>query len=298
MGTPGSNNSDHTLKNCLFGAVTLTKNTDIDKYGYSGYGIGFDRTSNFSFPGGGFSQNVLIFGADMRYCSHIDNKKKDILVLRKGPSEGLEHTLTAGKMYSINFTVTKKGFCLSLHYNGVNSYLFVDDIEIYIFKANDSEIVATPLCLGNISKDWSVDNMRKTRINRYVYDLSVDYDAITLIILKIFISIWWRKIMSYKMFRFIKKCFFIGSLFLSSLVSTSPLSCISMNNQARKVRPEIINVKSNDPAFYPFSIKTSKCSGSCNNINDPYAKICVPDSVKDLNIKVLNLRRELVKQGI
>ena len=100
------------------------------------------------------------------------------------------------------------------------------------------------------------------------------------------------------MFRFIKKCFFIGSLFLSSLVSASPLSCISMNNQARKVRPEIINVKSNDPAFYPFSIKTSKCSGSCNNINDPYAKICVPDSVKDLNIKVLNLRRELVKQGI
>ena len=71
-----------------------------------------------------------------------------------------------------------------------------------------------------------------------------------------------------------------------------------MNNQARKVRPEIINVKSNDPAFYPFSIKTSKCSGSCNNINDPYAKICVPDSVKDLNIKVLNLRRELVKQDI
>ena len=189
LGTLGSNNSDHTLKNCLFGAITLTKNTDIDKYGYSGYGIGFDRTSNFSFPGGGFSQNVLIFGADMRYCSHIDNKKKNILVLGKGPSEGLEHILTTGKMCSINFTVTKKRFCLSLNYNGVNSYLFVYDIEIYIFRANDSEIVATPLCLGNISKDWPVDNMRKTRINGYVYDLSVDYDAITLIILKIFISI-------------------------------------------------------------------------------------------------------------
>ena len=91
------------------------------------------------------------------------------------------------------------------------------------------------------------------------------------------------------MFRFIKKCFFIGSLFLSNLVSTTSLSCISMNNQACKARPEIINVNSNNPIFYPFSIKTSKCSGSCNNINDPYAKICVPDVVKDLNVKVFNI---------
>ena len=64
-------------------------------------------------------------------------------------------------MYSINFTVTKKKFYLSLHYNGVNSYLFVNGIEIYKFKAKDSEIVATPLCLGNISKDWSINNMKK-----------------------------------------------------------------------------------------------------------------------------------------
>ena len=91
------------------------------------------------------------------------------------------------------------------------------------------------------------------------------------------------------MFRFIKKVFYIGSLFLSSLVSTTPLSCISMNNQACKVRPEIVNVNSNEPVFYPFSIKTSKCSGSCNNINDPYAKICVSDAVKDLNVKVSSI---------
>ena len=62
-----------------------------------------------------------------------------------------------------------------------------------------------------------------------------------------------------------------------------------MNNQACKARPEIINVNSNNPVFYPFSVKTSKCSGNCNNINDPYAKICVPDVVKDLNIKVFNI---------
>ena len=74
------------------------------------------------------------------------------------------------------------------------------------------------------------------------------------------------------MFTFIKKVFHIGSLFLSRLVSITPLSCISMNNQACKVRPKIINVNSNEPVFYPFSIKKSKCSGSCNNINDPYEK--------------------------
>ena len=76
MGAPNSNDSDPTLKNRLFGAVILTKNADIDKYGYSGYGIGFDRRSSFSFPGGGFGQNVLIFGADMSSSPHIDNKKK------------------------------------------------------------------------------------------------------------------------------------------------------------------------------------------------------------------------------
>ena len=81
-------------------------------------------------------------------------------------------------MYSINFTVTKTKFYLSLHYNKANSYLFVNGTEIYKFKAKDSEIVATPLCLGNISKDWSVDNMKKTGFNGYVYNFSVDYDAI------------------------------------------------------------------------------------------------------------------------
>ena len=108
----------------------MTKNADIDKYGYSDYGIGFDRRSSFSFPGGGFGQNVLIFGVDMSPSAHIDNKKKDILVLGKGPTQVLEHTLTAEKMYSINFTVTEKKFCLSLYYNEANSYLFVNDIEI------------------------------------------------------------------------------------------------------------------------------------------------------------------------
>ena len=74
--------------------------------------------------------------------------------------------------------MTKNKFCLRLHYNGANSSLFVNGTEIYKFKAKESEIVATPLCLGNISKDWSVDTMKKTDLNGYVYDFSVDYDAI------------------------------------------------------------------------------------------------------------------------
>ena len=87
------------------------------------------------------------------------------------------------------------------------------------------------------------------------------------------------------MFGFIKKIFLTGLTILSHFnpLSATPLSCISMNNQECKVRPKIINVNSDEPVFYPFSIKTSKCSGSCNNINDPYAKICIPDVVKRTN---------------
>ena len=91
------------------------------------------------------------------------------------------------------------------------------------------------------------------------------------------------------MFVFIKKVFYIGSSFLSSLVSTTSLNCITMKNQECKVIPEIINISSNQPVFYPFSIEINKCSGSCNNINDPYAKICLPNVTKDLNVKVFNL---------
>ena len=101
-----------------------------------------------------------------------------IIVIGKGPTQGLEHTLTAEKMYSIHFTVTKKKFCLSLHYNGANTYLFVNGKEIVKFKAKDSEIVAILLCLGNVSKDWSADTMKKTGLNRYVYEFSVDYTNI------------------------------------------------------------------------------------------------------------------------
>ena len=86
--------------------------------------------------------------------------------------------MTAEKLCSINFTQEGTKFCLSLHYNGANSYLFVNGKEIIIFKAKDSEITTCPLCLGNILTDWSVDNMIKTGLKVYVCNFIVDYDVI------------------------------------------------------------------------------------------------------------------------
>ena len=88
------------------------------------------------------------------------------------------------------------------------------------------------------------------------------------------------------MFEFIKRCFFTGLVFLSTLASVNLLSCISMNNQECRVRPQIVHVNGDEPIFFPFSIKTSKCSGSFNNINNPYAKLCVPYVVKNLNVRM------------
>ena len=92
------------------------------------------------------------------------------------------------------------------------------------------------------------------------------------------------------MFRFVKRIFVSTMIFFGcNLSSVNPLEHVSMNNQVCKVRPEIVNVNSNEPAFCPVSIKTSKCSGSCNNVNDPYAKLYVPDVVKNIDIRLFNL---------
>ena len=98
-----------------------------------------------------------------------------------------------------------------------------------------------------------------------------------------------------KIFIFVTKVFSVGLTILSSFInenslsSATPLNCISMKNQECKTRPEVINNNSNNPIFYPFSIKINKCSGNCNSINNPYAKNCIPDVIKDLNVKVFNL---------
>ena len=220
-----------TLENCVLGAVKLTKHADVDQYKYSGYGIRFERKGFFSHPSRGDGKNLIIFGVDMRSSTKIDNRKKDILILGKGPTQELEHAHSAEKMYSIIFTKKKK-FCSSLHYNGADSYLFVNGTEIIQFK----------VALRRI-----------------------------------------------KMFKFIKQIFISTIMFFGSLSSVNSLESVSMINQECKVRPEIVNVNSSEPLFDPFSNKTSKCRGSCNNINDPNAKLCIPVVVKNLNIKVFNL---------
>ena len=115
----------------------------------------------------------------MSSSAHANNKIKNISALGEGITQGLDDTtLTAEKSYSINFTKSNTKFCLSLHYNGADSYLFVNGTEIIKFKAKDSEIITNPLCLGNISEDFSVANMKKTGLYEYFYDFSVDYRAI------------------------------------------------------------------------------------------------------------------------
>ena len=149
--------------------MKLIKNADLDKYKYSGYSIGFDSRSNYLLPYNTTRRNVIIFGADMNSSVHIGKKGKDILILGHGLTQGLDDTtLTAEATYSINFTQPKRKFCSSLHYNGSNSFLYVNTTKIYKFKAKDF------LCLGNVS----ANSMIKTGLDGSVYDVSVDYSII------------------------------------------------------------------------------------------------------------------------
>ena len=112
-------------------------------------------------------KNAIIFGTDMKSSVHIDNKNKDILILGEGPTQGLNGTtLTAEANYCINFTQSGKRFVLSLHYNGSNPFLFVNATKIYQFKAKNSEIKDYTLCLDNISKDITINKMKKKRIKQ------------------------------------------------------------------------------------------------------------------------------------
>ena len=133
--------------------------------------------------------------------------------------------------------------------------------------------------------------MKKTGFNGYGYDFSADYDATDVDdivdIHKYLIKK--NNIVYMKIFGFVKKMFFVGLAILSSLTNANSLSCTSMNNQECRVGPQFINVNGDEPVFFPFNFKTSKCNGSCNNINYPDAKICVPDVAKILTMKVFNL---------
>ena len=121
--------SDNVLKNCLFGATKVTQpgdTTDTDKYIYSGYGLGFDSTGQFTHPQGGMARNIIIFGVNSSNSVHATNKTQNILILGHGLTQKVNNTtIYAEKMYSPNFSAENKIFCLSLHYNGDNSYLLM-----------------------------------------------------------------------------------------------------------------------------------------------------------------------------
>ena len=142
------------MKNCLFEGVRLVKNTDPCKYVHSGYGIGFDSHSELLLPDGSVGKNLIIFGVDMSSSVHFVNKGKYILFLGKGPTQYLN---LIDAQYSINFSMSNRKFCLSLHYNRRNSFLFLNATKLYQFK----EIKIYALCLGNISGDFSANNIKK-----------------------------------------------------------------------------------------------------------------------------------------
>ena len=120
----------------------------------------------------------------------IDDKKRDILILGKDPTQGVDDTtLTAEAQYSVNFSRSNRKNCLSMHYNGNNSFLYVNAIKVYRFKAKDSEIKQYPLCLGNISGDSSANNMDRTGLNGCVYDFSLIIELLILVLLSISINI-------------------------------------------------------------------------------------------------------------
>ena len=175
---PRINSSNIVLENCLFGKIKMTKNADTDKYKYQGHGIGFDSSRIFSHPNGGDGKNVIIFGVDMTNSKHANNKTKDVLVLGHGLIQKIDDTtIYAEKMYSSNFTVANKTFCLSPHYNGDDSYLFVHGKEVIKFKSKKESAVGK-LSLGNISADFNQADRKSTGLYGYIYDFSVDYNAI------------------------------------------------------------------------------------------------------------------------
>ena len=181
--SPKTINPNFVFKNCLFGAIkiTTTTNSDTDKWQYSGYGIGFDSTGNFMHSDGGIGRNVIIFGADLSNSTvHANNKTQSVLVFGHGLIQKInDKTIYAEKMYSPNFTVDNKIFCLSLHYNGDSSYLFVNGKEVTKFKANNSELIKYRMCLGGLSKDYDRDDRKNTGLYGNVYDFSVGYSAIS-----------------------------------------------------------------------------------------------------------------------
>ena len=175
-----------TIQNALFGAMQITKNADTNKYNYKGYGICFDESKEFTHvrKRGNFNdttsaRNVIIFGVDMSFSKHANNKANNIYVMGKGYVQRInDTTIYAEKMYYRNFTDLGKTFVLSLHCNGNNSYLYVNGNQELKFKAKTDQIVKEKLCLGNLSDQWTSSESEKTGLYGKIYDFVVDYEHV------------------------------------------------------------------------------------------------------------------------
>ena len=164
-----------TVQNALFGAMQITKNVDTSKYKYKGYGICFDESGLFNVENINNGRNALIFGVHEDSVIHANNKANNIFVMGDAFVQGINGTtLYAEKMYSQNFTQPSKKFILSVHYNGDNSYLFVNGKEELKFKAKTSLFVKEKLCIGNLSDKWTTSESEKTGLHGNIYDFEVD----------------------------------------------------------------------------------------------------------------------------
>ena len=173
-------NTDFTIQNALVGAVNVTKNADISKNRYEGYGLCFDEGGTFSKGNINNGRNVLIFGVHESSLTHTNNKYNNIYVMGDLFVQGInDTTLYAEKVYSQNFTQPNKKFVLSLHYNGNKSYLIVNGKQELAFKAKNDQMQTAKLCLGNLSSDWTTAELRKTGFYGKIYDFVVDYDQAT-----------------------------------------------------------------------------------------------------------------------
>ena len=181
-----SRNNEFTIQNALFGAIEITKNANTSKYKYKGYGICFNESEEFTHvrKEGNFNhttsaRNLIIFGADMSFSKHANNKANNIYVMGKDYIQKInDTTIYAEKMFYGNFTDPGHKFILSLHYNGNDSYLFVNGREELKFKTKTDLKINNQICLGNLSFDWTKDESKTTSLYGNIYDFVVDYKAI------------------------------------------------------------------------------------------------------------------------
>ena len=183
-----SRDKSFTIQNALFGAMQITENaTENDKNNYKGYGICFDERSKFGhkITEDGFThttdaRNALIFRADMSSSVHATNRANHIYLMSIGLTQGInDTTIYAEKNFYRNFTDFGKKIMLSLHYNGNDSYFFVNGRQELKFKAKTDQLVKEIFCIGNLSDQWTTSESEKTGFNGKIYDFVVDYEQIS-----------------------------------------------------------------------------------------------------------------------